>query len=327
MAEKGKQDGSEVRLTEKQKKLLKELRGQVESQRKEKDSTKKTLRLIIIIVLAVCIGLSFLKKPQVYPAEGELQVHFIDVGQGDCIYIAAGRQNMLIDCGESSSIDKVLSYLNGLGVTSLDYVIGTHPHSDHMGGMSSIVETYDIGEFIILHLADEDIPTASYFLKFLNAAEKYDVKLAEAETGREFTVGDAHCEIIAPNGEGYNDLNDYSVSVMLRHGENSFIFTGDAEAVSEKEMIASGRLTHADVYKAGHHGSNSSGHPEFLSIISPEIAVISCGAGNYYGHPKDATLERLSVYTDNIFRTDLCGNILIKSDGNELTVSTERSSR
>lgn len=327
MAEKGKQDSSEIRLTEEQKQLLEELRRQVAEHRKEKDRTKKTLSLIVIIVIAVCIVISFIEKPQVYPAEGELQVHFIDVGQGDCVYIAAGQQNMLIDCGEAGSADTVIAYLGNMGVKSLDYVIGTHPHSDHMGGMSKIVETYDIGEFIIPHLSDEDIPTASYFLKFLDAAEKYSVRLTEAETGREFTVGDAHCEIIAPCGEGYKDLNDYSVSVMLRHGKNSFIFTGDAEAVSEKEMIASGRLAHANVYKAGHHGSDSSGSPGFLEVIRPDIAVISCGAENSYGHPKDITIERLSAYTDNIYRTDLCGTVMIRSDGEGLTVSTERSSR
>lgn len=271
--------------------------------------------------------MTFIPKQPVYPAEGEMQVHFIDVGQGDCVYIAAGTENMLIDCGEAEESAKVVSYLRDMGVRRLDYVIGTHPHSDHMGGMDNIVSSFGIGEFIIPHLADDDIPTTSYFSRFLDAAQKYGVKLREAETGSEFTVGDAHCEIVAPNSGDYDDLNNYSVGVILRHGSESFIFTGDAEGVSEREMIDGGRLGKVDVYKVGHHGSSSSSTAEFLSVIRPETAVISCGAENPYGHPTDAVIKRLSGYTDSIYRTDLCGNIVITSDGSSLQVSTERRSR
>lgn len=275
----------------------------------------------------MCFALTFVPKQPEYPAEGELQVHFIDVGQGDCIYVAAGDENMLIDCGEADESAKAISYLRDMGVERLDYVVGTHPHSDHMGGMDTVISSFGIGEFIIPHLDDEDIPTTMYFTRFLDAVESYDVKLTEAAVGREFTVGDAHCEIVAPNSGKYEDINNYSVAILLRHGSRSFIFTGDAEGISEREMTESGRLSKVDVYKAGHHGSSTSGTESFLSVIRPEVAVISCGAGNSYGHPTEAALKRISVYTDKIYRTDLCGTIVITSDGNELSVSTERSSR
>lgn len=275
----------------------------------------------------MCLALTFVPKTPVYPAEGEMQVHFIDVGQGDCIYIAAGAENMLIDCGEADESVRAVGYLRDMGVRRLDYVIGTHPHSDHMGGMDNIINAFEIGEFIIPHLDDEDIPVTSYFLRFLDAAEKHGVKLSEAVTGSEFTVGDAHCEVIAPNSDKYDDLNNYSVGIIVRHGSESFIFTGDAEGVAEQEMIDGGRLGKTDVYKVGHHGSSSSSTADFLDVIRPDIAVISCGAGNPYGHPTDAVIKRLSAYTDNIYRTDLCGNIVITSDGSSLRVSAERRSR
>lgn len=314
-------------ITQDREQLFKELRREVKARRKERNRRQKALSLFFIVVIAVCLALTFIPKTPVYPAEGELQVHFIDVGQGDCIYIAAGGQNMLIDCGEADESARAVAYLQDMGIRQLDYVVGTHPHSDHMGGMDRIIEEFGIGEFIIPHLDDEDIPTTSYFLRFLDAAERHGVKLTEAVTGSEFTVGDAHCEIVAPNSKKYEDINNYSVGIVLRHGSESFIFTGDAEGVAEQEMLGGGRLGKMNVYKVGHHGSSSSSTAAFLRVIRPDTAVISCGAGNAYGHPTDSVIKRLSAYTDNIYRTDLCGSIVITLDGSSLNVTAERRSR
>lgn len=314
-------------ITQDREQLFKELRREVKARRKERNRRQKALSLFFIVVIAVCLALTFIPKQPVYPAEGELQVHFIDVGQGDCIYIAAGGQNMLIDCGEADESARAVAYLQDMGIRQLDYVVGTHPHSDHMGGMDRIIEEFGIGEFIIPHLDDEDIPTTSYFLRFLDAAERHGVKLTEAVTGSKFTVGDAHCEIVAPNSKKYEDINNYSVGIVLRHGSESFIFTGDAEGVAEQEMLGGGRLGKMNVYKVGHHGSSSSSTAAFLNVIRPDTAVISCGAGNAYGHPTDSVIRRLSAYTDNIYRTDLCGSIVITSDGSSLNVTAERRSR
>ena len=163
--------------------------------------------------------------------------------------------------------------------------------------------------FSLPHLDDSDIPTTKYFERFLNAAENKGLEITEAELGRIFDIGEAECEIIAPCSDDYNNTNNYSVGVIIRHGENGFIFTGDAEKSAEKEMIDSGKLVDIDVYKAGHHGSDTSSSEEFLKIIKPDIAVISCGEGNSYGHPCDITLENLSKYTDKVYRTDLSGTI------------------
>lgn len=277
------------------------------------------------VFLLICFVIELLKKPEVLPVEGGLAVTFIDVGQGDCTLVTAGEMTMLIDCGEASEAGKVEEYLRGCGVSELDIVVGTHPHSDHMGGMAQILRSFDVGKVIIPHLSDEDVPVTAFFDDFLEIVREKKIPLTEADTGSVFQLGDARCRIIAPNSEDYNDLNNYSVGIFMQHGANTFIFTGDAEGVAEKEMAEAGMLSHADVYKAGHHGSDSSGTEEFLSEVTPDNAVISCGEGNSYGHPKDITLQRLAEYTDKIYRTDLCGTIVFLSDGEELSVRTERS--
>lgn len=254
-----------------------------------------------------------------------LKVHYIDVGQGDSIFIQSGEDTMLIDCGEVGKDDEVKAYLDKLGITQIDYVIGTHPHSDHMGCMDKIVEYYDIGEIILPHLDDSDIPTTKYFERFMTAVENKGLEITEAEPERIIKINTAECKIIAPCSDDYSNANNYSVGIIMTNGENSFIFTGDAEKSAEKEMIESGRLQDIDVYKVGHHGSDTSSSEEFLEVIKPDIAVISCGEGNSYGHPCDITLEKLSRYTDKVYRTDLSGSIVITSDGNELTVTEEKN--
>ncbi|MDE6677927.1 MAG: MBL fold metallo-hydrolase [Ruminococcus sp.] len=317
------------KLTEEQKKSL----GKYAQQAKQKyDSQnpkqkKKTLKVAIPTILLMIVGFVVWNVfgGGFAPSLEELSVHYIDVGQGDSIYITSGGEGMLIDCGESGDTDRVISYLDNMGVSKIDYVVGTHPHSDHMGGMSKIVEHYDIGEMIIPHIDDSDTPTTKYFEKFLNACAVKNLSLTEAELGREIKVGDADLKIIAPNSEDYSNVNNYSVSFIMHHGDNSFIFTGDAEKLAENEMLEKNVLEDIDVYKAGHHGSDTSSSEEFLNVIKPDYAVISCGEGNSYGHPKDITVENLSKFTDKIYRTDLVGTVVFTSDGKQLDVKTERN--
>lgn len=231
---------------------------------------------------------------------------------------------MLIDCGESEAVDRVIRFLNEKGVKKLDYVVATHPHSDHMGGMYKIVDNFDIDQIIVPHLDGKDTPTTRYYEKFLDSCEAKGLFLTEAEVGRNIDLGDAKIEIIAPCSESYDNTNNYSVGLFLTHGENTFIFTGDAEALAEKEIAESGKLRHADVYKAGHHGSSTSSSEKFMAAITPDYAVISCGEGNSYGHPNEKALKEISQYTDKIYRTDLSGTVTFISDGKNLTVSTEK---
>lgn len=307
------------RLTEEQKQFL--------ISYKRKKRKKKALRLLLILLIIAAVALYSLlhfRKPQnTLPAEDKLSVHFIDVGQGDCTFIAANGSTMLIDCGEYEYSAKVVDYLRGLGVKRLDCIIATHPHSDHMGGMYRITDSFDVGEVIIPHIPDEDIPATRFFEKFLDSCEENDICLTEAVSGRVIDIGSARAEIIAPSGERYDDMNDLSVGIILSFGKTNFLLTGDAGADSEAEMTSSGRLSHVSVYKAAHHGSAYSSTAELLEIVSPDIAVISCGADNSYGHPADSTVKRLRKYTDKIYRTDIHGTIVIESDGNVLSVRTE----
>lgn len=277
-----------------------------------------------MILLAAFIAFRFRNNGQSPLPEDKLTVCFIDVGQGDSVFLSAGGKNMLIDCGESEAADDVIRFLDEKNVEKLDYVVATHPHSDHMGGMYKIVDQFEIGEMIVPHLDDSDIPTTRYYEKFLDSCDARGLSLTEAKLGRTIELGDAEAELIAPCRPGYDNTNNYSVGLFLTHGENTFIFTGDAESLAEKEMVKSGSLRHADVYKAGHHGSDTSSCEEFMAEITPDYAVISCGEGNSYGHPQKQTLKEISRYTDKIYRTDLNGTVTFVSDGRELTVSTEK---
>lgn len=293
------------------------------SEKPQKKGIIWVIGFIIAVVAGIILGFGGNDDGETGEEFALLKVHYIDVGQGDSIFIQSGDDTMLIDCGEIGKDDEVKAYLDKLGITQIDYVIATHPHSDHMGCMDKIVEYYDIGEIILPHLDDGDVPTTKYFERFLTAVENKGMTITEAEADRIIKLNVAECKIIAPCSEDYSNANNYSVGIIMTNGSNSFIFTGDAEKLAEKEMIESGRLQDIDVYKVGHHGSDTSSSEEFLEVIKPDIAVISCGEGNSYGHPCDITIENLSKYTDKIYRTDLSGSIVITSDGNELTVTEE----
>ncbi len=292
---------------------------------KNKNQTSSSWSIFIFILIIICS--SFYKFNHDNIDDGGFYLNFVDVGQGDCELITCGGTNVLIDCGEDSKAADVIAYLEKNNVQKLDYVVATHPHSDHMGGMHSIIENYDIGEVIIPHLPDKDVPTTRFFEKFLDACDKKKTKISEAKVGRNIKFGGADAEIISPNSQSYDDVNNYSVGLLITYGENRFILTGDAETVSEKEILENGVLKKVDVYKAGHHGSTSSGSKKFLEAIQPDIAVISCGAGNSYGHPAKKTLTSLKKYTDEIYRTDLNGTIVVYSDGKTVSVTTERQGK
>ena len=318
--------GEKYRLSSQQKQYLRELAEKREKERAERK--KKALNLLWLLITAAVllfIGWRYFRKPKhTFPNQDKLVMHFIDVGQGDCTFIAANGVTMLVDCGENEVSYKVEDYLRGLGVGRLDYVIATHPHSDHMGGMYNIIDVFDVGEVLIPHIPDEQIPTTVFYERFLDSCAAKHVPVKEAYVGQVLDIGSAKAEIIAPEGSFYEDMNNYSIAFMLTHGDNRCLFTGDAESESEEAMIQGGRLQRVMLYKAGHHGSTYSSTEELLDIIRPKIAVISCGRDNPYGHPHDSTLKRLEKYADMVCRTDVSGTVIAESDGSDIKIARER---
>lgn len=254
------------------------------------------------------------------PADGEtLTVSFLDVGQGDSIFIELPEgKTMLIDASESDQAEGIIDYIEGRGHDTLDYVVATHPHADHIGGMREVLEAFEVGE-IWMPAADTDTKT---YERLLTTIEEKEIPLHVAKSGKTIIDSESlNISILAPCKEEYDDLNDYSAVLSLTYGKTRFIFTGDAEALSEAEILESDFATpylSADVLKLGHHGSSSSSSEAFVKAINPKWGIISCGEGNSYGHPHDEILARFDKLGIELLRTDLLGTIVMTSDGEQV---------
>lgn len=256
------------------------------------------------------------KAPDTSKPEGTLEVHYIDVGQGDATLIKCGSHAMLIDGGNNNKGTTVQLYLKKQGVESLDYVIGTHPDADHIGGLDVIVYKYNCDTVI---MPDYEKDTKTY-QELVDVIHDKNMKITYPVVGEQYALGEAKFTIIAPNSNSYGgNANDYSVAILLEYGKNRFLFTGDAEETSEAEMLTNGIDISADVYKVAHHGSRSASTQEFLNAVHPKYAVISCGEGNSYGHPHAEVLNRLRSMGVEVFRTDEQGSIIASSDGENIT--------
>ena len=249
------------------------------------------------------------KAPDTSKPEGTLEVHYIDVGQGDATLIKCGSHAMLIDGGNNNKGTTVQLYLKKQGVESLDYVIGTHPDADHIGGLDVIVYKYNCEKVI---MPDYEKDTRTY-QELVDVIHDKNMKITYPVVGEQYALGEAEFTIIAPNS------NSYSVAILLEYGKNRFLFTGDAEEASETEMLSNGIELSADVYKVAHHGSRSASTQEFLNAVRPKYAVISCGEENSYGHPHAEVLNRLRSMGVEVFRTDEQGSIIASSDGENIT--------
>lgn len=253
---------------------------------------------------------------------GTLKVHFIDVGQGDSILITQDGKNMLIDAGNNPDGPLVVNYLKKQGITKLDYLIGTHPHEDHLGGIDIVIKAFSIDK---VYLPKTTANTAT-FKDVITAITNKSLKITTPVVGSTFNVGEATATILAPNNAKYEDANNYSIVLKLKFGNTNFIFMGDAENISEGEILAKQLDIKADVIKIGHHGSSSSTSQKFLDKVSPKYAVISVGKNNDYGHPHQSTMDKLKTKGIIVYRTDENGSIVATSDGQTITFNSKPGS-
>lgn len=253
---------------------------------------------------------------------GALSVHFLDVGQGDCMLVhLPNGQNMLVDAGKNDSAGAIISYLQALKITRLDYLVGTHPHEDHIGSLDKVIEEFPVGEILLPRVTNN----TRTFRELLETIDGKGLQVTTAKAGVNILEEDGlTVKVLAPLGSSYEDLNNYSAVIKITYREVSFLLTGDAEDVAEKEILNSGANIKADVLKVGHHGSSSSTTSAFLNMVKPEYAVISLGADNEYHHPHQATLTRLKKAGINILRTDERGTIVFTTDGKDIEVETEK---
>lgn len=277
-----------------------------------------------ITVLRAC-GLA--PKPDYVLSDGETSVTFIDVGQGDCTLIRTNDKTVLIDSGEKENASIVISFLRYSEISKLDLVIITHPHSDHCGSMSTVLQRFNTDLVLMPELNSEwslDVPMYS---KIMNVITEKGIECREPEPGEIFTLSDdSYLQIVAPVEKTYDDMNESSIAATFFHGDNSFLFMGDIGFEGEYDIIDSGADIDVDVLKVGHHGSAGSTSLEFLRYVTPETAVFLVGFDNSYGHPKKVVFDRLidaECYTT--YSTMNNGSIVFVSDGKSLNVLTEKN--
>lgn len=254
------------------------------------------------------------------PVGSTFEVHFIDVGQGDCSLILCDGKAMIIDGGEASESSKVYAYLKAHGIDHLEYLVATHAHSDHIGGLSGALN-YATVEKALCPVTQYDSKTFQILLKYL---DNQGIEITTPIAGDSFMLGSASVQILGPQ-KPYDNANDTSIVLKVTYGQTSFLFTGDAERTAEADILNAGFDLSSTVLKVGHHGSESSTSYPFLRAIMPQYAVIQVGKGNSYGHPTEATLSRLRDADVQVYRTDLQGTVVCTSDGRTVSFSTEKN--
>lgn len=294
-------------------------------------SSNTTLYVFVIVVLfaMACLNGRFAQLEQGHFADvdADFQVHVIDVGQADSILVIADGEAMLIDAAESSDAGIIRSYLKNCGITKLTYAVATHMHNDHIGGFYGVLSAIPAETVLEPVYADSLVPTTRIYERYLDAADKCGAELHAAKAGETFALGDAKITVLGPVSENTQDLNNTSLVLRVDYGNASCLFTGDMETSEEMELLQSGAKLNVDFLKVGHHGADTSSGKSFLSAVTPQYAVISCGKDNDYGHPAQSTLDKLSAFTNKIYITAEEGSVVFSYDKESDTckILTERS--
>ncbi len=285
-----------------------------------------TALLMLTLSLVSCNLIEEYKEEKVefQSGENDLLVHFIDVGQGDSTLVELPNKEIaLIDGGPRSSSDKLLQYLRKNNINRIDYLIATHPHEDHIGGLSDVIKSTDIGKVYM----PERIANTETFKYLLNTIKNKDLKIDIVKSG-DIVIDEEGLKFyfLAPVKTNYENTNDFSIVTKIEYGNNSLLIMGDAEAVSERDILKSDVKLKSDVLRVGHHGSSTSSTEKFVKAVNATDYVISLGIDNSYGHPHREVLKIINDRNGNIYRTDKMGDIKMSSDGNTIVFNKDNSS-
>ena len=248
----------------------------------------------------------------------KLKIYYIDVGQADSILIQNENEFMLIDAGNNNDGPLLVKYFQSLNIKDFKYVVGTHPHEDHIGGLDDIITNFNIGTIYI----PDAITTTKTFEDLLNSIEKKNMTFTVPKIDSTFNLGKANVKVIY-TGTDTKDLNNTSIVLKMSFGSTTYLFTGDATNITEKKIL--NKDISADVLKVGHHGSNYSSTDKFLNKVNPKYAIISVGKNNIYSHPATKTIDKLNKLNIKIYRTDELGTIILTSDGKNIDITNEKT--
>ncbi|KXS45492.1 MAG: beta-lactamase domain-containing protein [Candidatus Frackibacter sp. T328-2] len=270
------------------------------------------------LIVTLIIALSFSTNGF---ASNKLKIHFVNVGQADSILLQLPNgENMLIDAGNNEDGHMIVNYIRNQNINRIDYLVGTHPHEDHIGGLDNVINSFSIGEIYMPNITH----TSQTFEDVLRAIK---IKGKKINTAKEYVTildeGNIKAEILSPVTNNYDDLNNWSAVIKLTYNSTSFLFMGDAEHIVENQLLRLGTELNTDVLKVGHHGSYSSTTNTFLNYVSPKYTVISVGKYNTYGHPSSTVLNRLQRYGVKTYRTDKQGTIIATSNGNTISFNKQ----
>ena len=304
--------------------------------------TKKQKKLLIYTVLIVVVGLivyfldftglssvSEFKNvlgviDGVKPVDSNFAVYYLDVGQSDCTIVICDDEVLMIDCGTYNQLNTIRQSIHTLEIDEIDYMLITHQHDDHMGSAVDLIEDLTVENFIMPRLAQSNNVESKTYNVLINTLDVKNINKIPAQDCKSFMLGEALVEILSPTTQSSN-LNNMSVVLKITYGDTEFLFQGDAESKIENDLLLSDYDIDVDVLKSGHHGSKTSSTDKFLDATSPEIAIISSGYGNNYGHPNGTVLQRLEKEGITTFSTFLNGDIAVSSNGETITVYTQNN--
>lgn len=309
----------------------------------EKKSSITTILLAILVSILYVLN-GGLPDSSTQEVTGEMRIHMIDVGNADAILIEQGENTMLIDAGTPGVADDIIEYISSLGITKLDVVVGTHPHNDHMGGMAKVLENIEVDTVYVPDILDmKSLQSKLWYNNFIDVINEIDDRRNEGvkEENQEsiwhfpkdqngdfvsFYLGEAFVQFMGPSEDEYSNENNYSIVMRVSYGDVDVLLSGDAEALAEKEVLATGYELNSEIYKVGHHGSDTSSSETFVQMIDPDYALISCGYGNSFDHPCKETMELLEKEGVKVYRTDESGTVVVTTDGKNIEFNTEEDS-